>query len=192
MRLPASTIANRSRRAFTLLELLVTIALMGIAGVMVIPAMGDSNVLRAQAAVRQIVSDIAFAQSDAVAYQQSRALVFDVPNSTYTIVTVPGSTIDLVNNTLYDPSRPGGKYVTNFATDTRFGDSRLVAASFDGGSTSLVFDGMGGVITGPGSETPGAGGTIRVNGSRQSFVISVEAFTGRTTVARDTTYVPPN
>lgn len=189
----------RSQRAmvsaFTLIELMVVIVLMGIAGAMIIPALGDTGVLRVQGAVRMLVADISFAQADAAAFQETRAIVFNVPNSSYSLVSVPGTTIDAASNTLYEPTRPGGRYTADFRNQQfGFGDARIVSASFTStgggaGGTNLLFDGLGGLISGPGSNVPGAGGTIRINGARQSFVITVEAFTGRTTVAQDRSFV---
>lgn len=68
---------SRSRGGYTLIELVITLALLGIAGTMVIPAMTQSGVLRTQAAVRTIVADITFLQGDALAYQERRAIWFN-------------------------------------------------------------------------------------------------------------------
>src|SRR5262249_26083810 len=107
-----------------------------------------------------------------------------------TLVSVPGTSIDLTNNTMYDGTRLGGKYVVDLK-DPRFGDSRLAAVDFGSGSQTLIFDALGGPLASAGGNTPGQGGTIRVNGMKQSYVISVEAFTGRVTVAQDHSYVAP-
>ena len=66
-----------ARRAFTLIELLIVVVLLGIAGMLVVPAMGSVGVLRIQAAVRTLVSDLTFAQGDAIAQQHAvnRAVV---------------------------------------------------------------------------------------------------------------------
>lgn len=171
-----------SRAGFTLLELLAVVAILGIAAALLIPSMSQTGILRVQAAVRTVVSDITFAQSDAVAFQERRALVFDVDHSTYRIVQVPGNTVDAAHNTLYDPSRPGGLYVVNFNDDV-FGGARLTGASFDGTDT-LIFDAMGGPVADAASDDPGSGGTITITGSDSVFQIAVEAFTGRVTATR--------
>ncbi|MGE3107916.1 MAG: Tfp pilus assembly protein FimT/FimU [Phycisphaerales bacterium] len=175
--------ASASARAFTLLELLAVVAILGIAAAMMIPSMSETGVLRVQAAVRTVVSDITFAQSDAVAFQERRALVFDPDTSSYTLVSVPGNEVDPDNNTMYDPTRPGGRYVVNF-TDESFGGARITAVNFDGGNT-LIFDALGGPVAAADSDEPGSGGTITIVGSGSTFIVTVEAFTGRVTVARE-------
>lgn len=172
-----------SRRAFTLIEILIVVVIMGIAGALVIPSMGEAGVLRVQGAVRSLVADITFAQADAVAFQERRAVCFDQANSTYAVVAIPGSTIDVANNTLYDTSRPDGKYACDLK-DPRFGNTRITAVDFGAGSRNLIFDSLGGPVATASGNTPGPGGTIRISGMNQDFLVTVEAFTGRVTVTR--------
>mgnify|MGYP001065828674 FL=1 len=179
------------RRAFTLIEILITVAILGLAGALVIPAMGESHVLRVQAAVRTIVADITLAQSEAVAFQERRAILFDVPTSTYRLIEVPGDELDPDKNTMYDPARPSGLYIVDFL-DQRFGGSRITEVNFDGESY-LIFDALGGPVRDPAGNEPGNGGFIRLSGSGSRYLITVEAFTGRVTVERDTEPEPtPN
>ncbi len=179
----------RLRRGFTLLELLAVVTILGIAAAMLIPSMSETSILRVQAAVRTIVSDITFAQSDAVAFQERRALVFDVENSTYRLVQIPGSVIDVDLNTMYDPTKAGGRYIVNF-NDNVFGGARITGVNFDGGNT-LIFDALGGPVADAAGDEPSAGGTITVEGSGQTFQITIEAFTGRVTATRVEAPVPP-
>lgn len=173
------------RPAYTLLEVLVVVVILGIAGAMVIPAMGSTGILKVQGALRSIVSDITFAQSDAVAFQEKRAVCFDPTASAYSVVQVPGNFIDQAANTMYDPTKPNGKWTVNFASDARFGDARITFVDFGGGATNLIFDGLGGPVADAASNNPGPGGTIKVSGSGLTWTINVEAFTGRVTVAQD-------
>lgn len=173
-----------SRRAFTLIEMIVVIALLGLAAALVIPQMGSVHSLRVQAALRTIVSDITLAQADAIAFQQRRAIVFDTANNTYRIVAVPGSTIDEAN-TLYNPGGPGGRYVVDLNT-TDFAGARITSTAFDTANT-LVFDDLGSPVSTPSGEAAGTGGRIVLSGSDQVFHILVEPFTGRVTVRKITT-----
>ncbi|MBX3386661.1 MAG: prepilin-type N-terminal cleavage/methylation domain-containing protein [Phycisphaeraceae bacterium] len=172
----------RVRSGFTLLELLCVIVVLGLAGAMIIPAMGETGILRVQGAVRMVVSDITFIQSDAVAFQERRAMVFDVANNRYTLVAVPGNVIDVQNNVLYDPTKRSGRYEVNLS-DARFGDSRMTQAGFDGDNV-LMFDALGGPVVDAGSNAASAGGTVTIIGMQQTFRIQVDAFTGRVRVVR--------
>lgn len=183
---PHSRRVTPSSRGYTLIEVLVLVVIMGIAGAMVIPALGDTHILRVQAALRTIVSDITFAQADAAAFQERRAVVFDVNTNSYRVIQVPGSTLDVAANTIHDPTRPFGRMGADFTLDeARYGEARITSVNFGNGSTSLIFDALGGPVSAPDSNTPGTGGVITLSGSGSAWTISVEAFTGRVTVAQD-------
>lgn len=173
---------SRAHRAYTLIEVLVVVVILGIAGAMVAPAMSQAGVLRIQSAVRTVVSDITFAQMDALGYQEQRAIVFDVENNQYTLVQVNGSTIDVENDALYDTRGPGQRYTVSFNAEV-FGGTVIESVEFDGDNV-LIFDEMGGPVATPGSSTLSQGGTIVLAGPLSRFRIDVAAFTGRVTVTR--------
>src|SRR4051812_9044864 len=148
---------------------------MGIASALVVPSLGSTDVLRVQSAVRTIVADINYAQSDALARQRGLAIIFNAGSNGYSIVEVKGTTLFPATDTIQS---------VTLSNTRRFHDTRLVSATFDNGSNILVFDEMGGPVTAPGSSTPGNGGTIVVSGSQSVFNITVEPYTGRLTVTR--------
>lgn len=162
-------------RAYTLIELLIVIAMLGLASAMVIPVMSSTDALRVQSTVRAIVADINYAQSEALARQQPRAIIFNTTTNKYTVVDVPGTTVD--------PSSANTEYTVNLNDRQRFHDSRMTTAAFDGANT-LIFDELGGPVTDPGGTTPSAGGSITVTGSGSVYRIDIEAYTGRVVVTR--------
>lgn len=158
------------RRAYTLVELLITITVLGIAAAVAVPMMGNSGVLRVQAAVRTLVADLSAAQSDAIALQQGRAVAFDLANNRWSIVAVRGTTLNAATDTLQ---------TTSLGTNNSdFGGAALSNASFGTGQT-LIFDEMGSPVTTPGGTTPADTGFVTIRGGGQLFRVNIEAYTGR-------------
>ena len=50
------------RRAYTIVELVIVVAILGIAGMLLVPNLIDRDTFAIQAAVRTVISDIVFAQ----------------------------------------------------------------------------------------------------------------------------------
>jgi prepilin-type N-terminal cleavage/methylation domain-containing protein len=182
--------ARAFRYGMTLIEVLVVVTILAIAAAAVIPQMGSVGVLRVQGAVRTIVADISFAQSDAIAQQQPRAISFDTTTNSYRVLQVVNNTVDL-NNTLYDPTIPGERYEITL-NDERFGGALIQNPAFDttpssgGGSSStvLIFDTLGMPVKTPSGNTPSTGGLVEVAGFGTVHQIRIEPFTGRITVRR--------
>ncbi len=174
----------RSARGLTLIEVLVVVFILGLAGAMVIPTMGSTGILRVQGAIRTLVADITFAQSDAMAFQQARAILFDQPNNSYRVVQVINGTVDAAN-TMYDGSREGKRMLVNLNSPD-FGGARMTSVNFGTGAAAslLVFDDLGTPVADPSGNTPSSGGRIRVQGQDSVHEIIVEPYTGRISVRR--------
>lgn len=176
------------RRAYTLIELLIVVGILGLAGAILIPHLVQGDTLTAQGVVRQIIADITFAQSDALAHQQMRRLHFYEDGTGYCIYKVPdGSlasefdpdTVDYVN----DPLAPAGEfnaYIVRFDQDEGYEGITIADVNLDSGNEFLTFDELGGTVTSTG--LPGTGGTLVVNSPNASFRITVAGFTGKLTV----------
>ncbi len=156
---------RRSSAAFTLLEVLVVVVILGLIAAAVVPQISRAGGMSAQAAARLIVSDLMFAQNEAIAQQAWRQVIFDPTHDSYRLADAGGTTL----------TAPwmGGDYVVSFADDRRFSGVSLVGVDFSG-QTQVVFDDLG---------TPDAGGTIDVAADGTGYRITVAAFTGRITVA---------
>ncbi|MEM1329386.1 MAG: prepilin-type N-terminal cleavage/methylation domain-containing protein [Planctomycetota bacterium] len=164
------------RRGYTLVEILIVVVIMGLAGALVAPTISSADALRGQAAVRTLVSDITFAQSDAIAMQQPRAVVFDPDANLYSLVAVFGTTATEV---LVDPYNNGRRYEVSL-DDPDFGGARLTTVQFsDSEPEMLVFDEFGAPIEEPGSITPIPQGVIEIETRLDRFTINVDGMTGQ-------------
>ena len=178
-----STQSGGGRRAYTLLELMVVLVLMGIAAALVVPNVQGSESIRIQTAVRAIAADIMYAQSDALAYQSRRAIVFDEAANTYWIAEVTSDTLDFDTDAMYKIDGPDQRFLVDI-DQTSGGAAQLIDADFDG-DTILVFDELGGPVTALDSDAPSAGGEIIIGGDDgTAYRLVVEPYTGRVTVER--------
>lgn len=170
-----------ARRAFTLIEILIVVTLMGIAASLLIPNMSNAVSFETEAVVRQIVADLSFAQSDAMARQSGRRVLFAENGSGYRILADP---YDPENDVLYDPISDGGsdKYIVDFIGDERFRQIIIEDVDFDGGNDFITFDAIGGPVNGENAAS--IGGSLVVAGGDGKFRIDVSGFTGRVSVVR--------
>lgn len=189
-------IAPAARAAFTLIEVLLVVVILGIAGVLVIPSMSQTNVLRVQTAVRTVVSDLTFIQSEAVAFQSRRAVMFGVvprfdatqdrwvfvEGNGYTLAEVRGPDLDLDTDALQDPDDPSRPFGRDF-DDDQYGGATIAEVGFNGGEL-LIFDELGGPVEELDGPEPGDGGSLEVRGEFASFRVDVQAYTGRIRVTK--------
>jgi prepilin-type N-terminal cleavage/methylation domain-containing protein len=178
------------RRGYTLVELLIVIALLGLAGMIVVPSLSNKSDTDVQAAVRKLIGDLSFAQSDALARQSYRRVHFFADGSGYCIVNETAASYatafdPAVADYVHDPlGSPGslGRYIIDYGLDTRFRDVAFELVEIDGDGRDLVFDPIGGTVQA--GDTPGSGGTIVLRGGDTAFQITVAAFTGKLSVRR--------
>ncbi|MBB6430028.1 Tfp pilus assembly protein FimT [Algisphaera agarilytica] len=163
--------ARRRSAAYTLVEVLLVVTILGIVSVSVIPSMLTAGEMGVQAAARVIVADLLYAQNEAIAQQASHKVVFDVANNSYQIQDQNGTplTVDWLGGS-------ANNYIVDFANDQRFQGVTITAVDF--GVTTpneISYDNLGG---------PSTGGSITIQFDRQSYRIDVAEFTGRVTVTQ--------
>ncbi len=74
------------RHAFTMVELLIVVLLMGIAAAVAVPLLTQTNATRLQAAARLLIADLGFAQVESITHAGDTCVVtFDTATATYTI-----------------------------------------------------------------------------------------------------------
>lgn len=181
---------RRVRRAYTLVELLIVIAILGIAGALLVPNIVNRDVMLAEAAVRQLISDLSYAQSDALAHQELRRIWFYDDGRGYCIYRVTQATFgdDFDPDTadyIADPLASAGNvgsYIVDYAADGRWEGVRIGEVDLDGGERFITYDELGGVITT--GMAPSTGGTIVLAYDGASYEITIAPFTGKITVAK--------
>jgi len=142
-------------RAFSLLELMMVLMIMGMAAAIAMPRYAESMArYRAAAAAQRLEADLEWARERAKLISENVTITVDVEANTLVIAALAG---------LDDPSRA---YVTDLNNQPYQAD--IVAATF-GGETDVVFDGYG---------APGSGGTIVVRAGEVTMNVVLNADTG--------------
>lgn len=162
--------ARQSSGAFTLVEVLIVVAIIGIAGAIVVPQMLQVGTMQIQAASRMVIADIIYAQGEAAAQGAIRRVVFDVTNNAYTLTDGNGTALQ---NSWRMGNTSSRNYTISFNQDSRFRGCTLTTAAFNGSAT-LEFDALG---------APVDGGTVDLTAAGQRFRITVSPFTGKVSVA---------
>ena len=191
---------NRPRcvmpRSYTLIELIMVMAVLALAAALLVPNFIGSDSMRVQAAVRLFIADLSFAQSDALANQEFRRVVFYDDGSGYCIIvvgageTTPADLDDPGVNYVYDPLGTMGRYIIDFTVDDRFEGVSISAATIDNIDLAdgcqpcpeITYDLMGGTVLALSESTPGLGGSVTMSYKGASYRIDIAPFTGKLTV----------
>ncbi len=177
----------RRLAAFTLIEVLVVVVILGILGAIVVPSLLTAGELGVQGAARAVVADLLVAQNDAVAAQAERTVHFDLENNRYGVfdenaqivradyLPVIQTSLDFANNDLTGPGASGKNFIVDFRDNRQYQGVRILDANF-AGAPRVTFDDLG---------SPIDGGWVDLMFDRRVLRVSVAAFTGRLTVREE-------
>lgn len=74
-----------NHKAFTIIEILIVVALLAIAGMMAVPMMSSAASIQIDSAANMIAADLEYAKSMAISRGQKFSVVFDKTTETYQI-----------------------------------------------------------------------------------------------------------
>lgn len=184
--------ARFTRRAYTLIELVIVIAILGLSAGILVPRLVDADTFSVQAAVRSLVADITFAQTDALAMQGVRrvqflrdddgrihgyAILAPVDRSTYDEPFDPDTAPYLDHESMIGTQ---GRFIVDFDIDRRFQGVQIESVDFEGRDW-VAFDALGGPLGASALPLVG-GGEVRMCGQSGAYLIRLSGFTGKITV----------
>jgi prepilin-type N-terminal cleavage/methylation domain-containing protein len=168
-------------RAFTLIEVLIVVLILGIASAVILPQVNGQDDTNAAAAARTVMGDLLYAQNRAIAMQTMQYVSFDVPHQQYGLY---GS---MSPQSLLQHPVNLNNYVMTFAKSGPNNIAQnvvLTSAGFNGQDT-IAFDETGvpySYNAGSGTTLLNGIGAIQLTSGNYSVTISVAQDTGEITV----------
>ncbi|MGI9234038.1 MAG: pilus assembly FimT family protein [Woeseiaceae bacterium] len=182
---------GRGERGYTLLELVIVVAILGIIAAIAVPSMSSNSNAKLRLAAENVANAIRFARSEALRTGDGHGLTIsqvtqEVTVKKYDLTTAPISE-------LYTLTHPIDKQPYDFNVNTRATTQGVTISNTQdvfnytglGGRRSLIFDANGTPkwIVGSGPTTYLlSDGNIELSYGNQQRVVSVAPITGRVTV----------
>ena len=146
-------------KAFTVIELLIVVALMAIVAAVVVPMATDTSDFQAKAAAESLVAALEHAQTEAIVRQDPVTVTFDTTAETYSLSNASGPLINPIDKKTY---------VVGLGPSSDLPEVEIVSASF-GGSNAVTFDVLG---------APDAAGSVKLQAGVDVYTVNVMAATG--------------
>jgi type II secretory pathway pseudopilin PulG len=128
--------SSRSERAFTLVELVLLLAILGILAWVAVPKLGAFHQIKLAAAARRVASDLRYAQSLAIDRRVRHGVLFEPASGRYTVFAVePHAAVE-------DPSDRGRPLGVDFHRAGEYQGIDIVSAKF-GATPGVFFDYFG-------------------------------------------------
>lgn len=162
-----------TKKAFTLIEVIVVMVIIIIAAVLAVPMMSSAADVQVRSAANMIAADLEYAKSMAISRQQNHWVVFDTANESYEVHN-SGGVID-------HPIKAGSNFVVDLQSDSRLSRVDIANADFDS-QLSVTFDYLGSPYSGTDTANPLNSGQISLQAGSFTMTVNVEPMTGYVTV----------
>lgn len=149
-----------TRSGFTLIEIIIVVAILAIAAMTAIPLMSSGGSVQIRSAANMIAADLEYARSMAISRGQYYYVKFDEGADSYQIE-------DQNNVVISHPVKKGFDYIISFQNDSRLDKVDITNVTFT--NDIIRFDCLG---------SPDDGGTIDLSANGPSATITVEPVTG--------------
>lgn len=169
--------------AFTLVELLIVIVILGITASIMLPLLSSNSSLQLQAAVRELDSMVKYTQNLAITRQGNFQIIFDTQNNTLSVCDADGNLIDDPGKTAPSSTTDPDKYrLKRIYGQGDYSRVVLGSALFDGTNT-LWFDRLGMPYSGEiDDNTPLTSGEIIFNAAANTMKLKIEPVSGKVTI----------
>jgi len=157
------------RRAFTLIEIIIVVVILGIAMTMAVPMFSSAGSVQVDSAANIIASDLEYARSMAITRQQSYAVLFNAATESYEVLDHNGVVIK------HPVKGSGFDYVVNFPNERGLGQVVIESVNIDSGS-KIAFDYIGAPFNEGGTEM--GAGAIAISAGGITRTITIEPVTG--------------
>ena len=163
-------------RAFTLIEILVVVVIIGIAAAIIVPNLGSRDDLKTSSAARMLMADLIYAQNLAIAQQRPHYVRFDTAAQQYEVLSAVSPSAALVTHPVQM-----APFLVKFGTGANgaMRDVRINAVTFDGQSI-LGFDELGVpyAVTSAGVSSAMTSGSVALRCGGHTMTVTIEPFTG--------------
>lgn len=157
----------RTRRAFTLIDVMMTVTIVVFTAILVIPYIGDERRTRLMAASKVLISDLEQAQVMTIARPDEPIIVrFESDGSAYWLARKDEPDTPLMNDLTGEP------YRVEFGHGRAGGASGVMAELFDIENDTLAFNAFGGI------DTPGDPPRIRLKIDGRAADVRISPSTG--------------
>jgi type II secretion system protein H len=154
--------------AFSLVEVLIVLMIVGIVAVIVIPMHVSAATTELKTAANMIASDLEYAKSLAISTGKSYSVVFDTSAESYCIKDSAGQVIT-------HPVHVGANFAVSFAGDGRLDKVNILSTTF-GAANTIKFDSLGSPFDGTGAALNN--GVIQLSAENQTLKVKIEPVTG--------------